>query len=67
LAPVAGATWVGPRYSRVSTGWRYVPAHWSSQRVVTVERVGKGRAPGHVKGKGKGHWKGKGKGHQKYD
>jgi hypothetical protein len=34
---------------------------------VTVERVGKGRAPGHVKGKGKGHWKGKGKGHQKYD
>jgi hypothetical protein len=65
--PVAGAAWVPARYTRVSTGWRYVPAHWSSQRVVTVQTVGRGRALGHAKARGKGHSKGKGKGHQKHD
>lgn len=66
-APVAGARWIAPVYTRVSTGWRYVPAHWSSQRVVSTERTSRRRALGHVKAKGKGHSKGKGKGHQKYD
>ena len=67
--PVARATWVPAQYTRVTTGWRYVPAHWSSQRVVTVETVskpGRSRAVGHAKAKGKGHWKGKGKGHAKH-
>lgn len=67
VAPVARATWVPAQYVRVSSGYRYVPAHWSSQRVVSVETAGRGKALGHVKGKGKGHAKGKGKGHQKYD
>ena len=67
VAPVARATWVPARYVRVSNGYRYVPAHWSSQRVVEVGTAGRGKALGHVKGKGKGHQKGKGKGHQKYD
>jgi hypothetical protein len=66
-APTAGASWVPARYVRVSSGWQYVPAHWSNQRVVTVERVGRGRAPGRAKAKGKGHWKRKGKGHDKHD
>ncbi len=65
IAPVAGATWIAPRYIRISNGWRYVPAHWSSQRVVTVERVKHTRPRGHVEAKGKGHWKAKGKGHRK--
>lgn len=64
-APVARATWVPAQYTRVSTGWRYVPAHWSSQRVVSVERVGPGRALG-AKAKGRGHGKGRGRGHQKH-
>jgi WXXGXW repeat (2 copies) len=66
VAPVARATWVPAQYVRVSEGYRYVPAHWSSQRVVSVE-TGRGKAVGHSKAKGKGHAKGKGKGHQKYD
>lgn len=66
-APVARATWVPARYTRVSSGWEYVPAHWSSQRVVTVQSTSRARALGHKKAKGKGHQKGKGKGHQKHD
>jgi len=62
LAPAAGASWVPARYARLSRGWRYVPAHWSSQRVVTVSTAGRGRVVGHAKARGKGHWKGKGKG-----
>ena len=27
-------TWVRARYVREGTGWRYEPAHWSSQRLV---------------------------------
>ena len=65
-APAAGARWVPAQYSRVSTGWRYVPSHWSNQRVVAVEEVGRGGAVGHAKAKGKGHRKGKGKGHAKH-
>lgn len=53
VAPVRGATWVPARYVRVDGGWRYVPAHWSSQRVVGVSGKGKGQ----VKGKRKGHAK----------
>jgi len=64
MGPTTTATWVPARYQRVSGGWEYVPAHWSSQRVVSV---GKGKAVGHSKAKGKGHVKGKGNGHQKYD
>jgi hypothetical protein len=70
VTPVARATWVPAEYRRVRTGYRYVPAHWSNQTVVAVERVGsagRGRAVGHVKAKGKGHSKAKGKGHAKYD
>jgi WXXGXW repeat (2 copies) len=67
VAPVARATWVPAQYVRVSNGFRYVPAHWSSQRVVSVGGAGQGKALGHAKAKGKGHAKGKGKGHQKYD
>lgn len=66
LAPTAGASWVPARYVRVTSGWQYVPAHWSNQRVVVVEGAGRGRAVGHKKAKGKGHSKGKGKGHVKH-
>jgi YXWGXW repeat-containing protein len=65
-APTAGASWVPARYARVATGWKYVPAHWSNQRVVTVEGAGRGSAVGHRKAKGKGHSKGKGQGHRKH-
>jgi hypothetical protein len=27
-------SWVKARYAREGTGWRYEPAHWSSQRLV---------------------------------
>ena len=64
VAPMRTASWIPARYLRVSSGWEYVPAHWSSQRVVSVSSGGK--AHGHVKAKGKGHLKGKGKGHQKH-
>src|SRR5438105_5059333 len=29
-----GARWVNARYQRDGDGWRYEPAHWSTQRVV---------------------------------
>lgn len=64
--PTAGASWVPARYARVATGWKYVPAHWSNQRVVTMEGAGRGRAVGHRKAKGKGHSKAKGQGHRKH-
>jgi WXXGXW repeat (2 copies) len=28
------ARWIGPRYVREYGGWRYVPGHWSNQRVI---------------------------------
>jgi len=31
------ARWVGPRYVRFAGGYRYVPGHWSNQRVVEGE------------------------------
>ena len=64
VAPVRSATWVPARYQRVSGGWEYVPAHWSSQRVVSTSKA---KAVGHKKAKGKGHLKGKGEGHAKHD
>jgi hypothetical protein len=67
VGPTRAASWLPARYERVTSGWQYVPAHWSSQRVVSVTKTGQGKALGHVKAKGKGHLKGKGKGHQKYD
>jgi YXWGXW repeat-containing protein len=70
VTPVARATWVPAEYTRVRSGYRYVPAHWSNQTVVAAERAesaGRGRAVGHVKAKGKGHSKAKGQGHVKYD
>jgi hypothetical protein len=66
-APVARATWVPATYTLISTGWRYVPGHWSNQRVITVSTASRGKAVGHKKAKGKGHLKGKGKGHAKHD
>ncbi len=66
VGPTRTASWVPARYERVSSGWQYVPGHWSSQRVVSV-KTGQGKALGHGKAKGKGHLKGKGKGHEKYD
>jgi hypothetical protein len=63
-APVRSATWVPASYRRVSGGWEYVPAHWSSQRVVSTSKA---KAVGHKKAKGKGHLKGKGEGHAKHD
>ncbi|MDQ5859043.1 MAG: YXWGXW repeat-containing protein [Acidobacteriota bacterium] len=67
VGPTRAASWMPARYERVSSGWEYVPAHWSSQRVVSVEKTGQGKALGHKKAKGKGHLKGKGKGHEKHD
>ena len=68
MAPVRSATWVPARYQRVSGGWEYVPAHWSSQRVVSNSTAtSKAKAVGHKKAKGKGHLKGKGEGHAKHD
>lgn len=67
MAPVRSATWVPASYRRVSSGWDYVPGHWSSQRVVRASKASRGKALGHVKAKGKGHQKGKGNGHEKYD
>jgi hypothetical protein len=67
VAPAARATWIPARYTRVSGGWQYVPAHWSTQRVVTGEKAGRAPALGHKKARGKGHAKAKGKGHQKHD
>lgn len=29
-----GVRWVGPRYVREYGGYRYIPGHWSNQRVV---------------------------------
>ena len=31
------ARWIGPRYVREYGGYRYVPGHWSTQRVVEGE------------------------------
>jgi hypothetical protein len=31
------ARWIGPRYVRIAGGYRYVPGHWSNQRVVEGE------------------------------
>jgi len=28
------ARWIGPRYAREGTAWRYEPAHWSHQQLV---------------------------------
>ena len=32
--PRRHARWIAPRYLRVRGGWRYVPGHWSYERVI---------------------------------
>lgn len=75
VGPTRTANWVPARYARVSSGWEYVPGHWSSQRVVSVNnarqakalgKAGQAKALGHKKARGKGHLKGKGQGHAKH-
>jgi len=38
LRPKHGDAWVPAEYVRARGHWRYVPAHWSSQRVVNEAR-----------------------------
>lgn len=61
VGPTKTASWIPARYERVSGGWRYVPSHWSSQRVVSA------KAAGRAKVKGKAHPKGKGRDREKPD
>lgn len=58
--PEPRSTWVRPEYRRVDEGWRYVPAHWSNQRVIVETRPVKIK---HDNGKHKGWKKEKHKGH----
>lgn len=55
VRPVREAKWVRASYVKVRGGWKYVPPHWSHQKVIVVKK--KSIAPGHVKAKGKGHKK----------
>lgn len=32
--PRARARWIAPRYQRIRGGYRYIPGHWSHQRVI---------------------------------
>jgi hypothetical protein len=36
--PAQGTRWIPPQYVRLDGSWKYVPGHWSSQRVVTPAR-----------------------------
>jgi hypothetical protein len=41
--PASDARWIPAEYVRAAGRWRYVPAHWSTQRVVVAR--GDGRSP----------------------
>ena len=51
--PAPGAAWVHAEYVPVDGGYRYVPAHWSTERVVEVDRL----KAKHDNGKHKGWYK----------
>lgn len=55
VRPTVEAKWVRASYAKVDGGWKYVPPHWSHQKVIVVKR--KAVPPGHAKAKGKGHKK----------
>lgn len=55
VRPAADANWVRASYVKVDGGWRYMPPHWSHQKLIVVKA--KKVPPGHAKGKGKGHKK----------
>ncbi len=37
MPPAAEVQWVAPVTTRVEHGYRYVPGHWTSQKVITYE------------------------------
>lgn len=34
--PAQRVHWIRPKYIKVRGGWKYIPGHWSNERVIVV-------------------------------